>query len=399
MSINGVIFDVSETMLEGGGKAVPGIGDTIKRLQDLGVQIIAAESEGPANSTAKKLSNAGIPVDHIVTRFEVGKNKGSPLWIDHIKQLTGLATNELLYVGDSKYDMITASHSKVVYIHAAWTGTPSEYGLKAPTPPWIAAVVAHIFRKRHAWGWTLTRPDSRGRTIRQLALVDVNTVQQAKIKNDLVEMFKERDEPFVGPMPLREFLALHLTASIYADGLQEQTDVWGMMPSHNGQRVNKMTPWLDTVAKLFRDHYVNNLLVRHRPAKRSRDARREGGIVGAIANQVNTLHLDPTAIQKIAGRTVLILDDFLTKGVTTGVGSVLLSLGGAADTIVVAAVKYGPSSVVLNRPDGARCWDPTQPAPENSAAAVGYTEEPGAFNQDAQNEFIASYQAMQNEHW
>jgi hypothetical protein len=380
-------------------QAVPGIIEAIERLRALGIQIIAAENNGPALATATVLSHAGIPVDHVVTRREVGVNKGSPYWITHICQITGLATNQLLYVGDSRQDMITASHSNVVYIHAAWTGTPSPYGFQAPTPGWVAAVVTHIFRKRHPWGWTLNHPATGGRTIRQLALVDVNAVKQAAIQNDLLAMFKERREPQVGLMPLREFVTLHLTASIYADSLQDQTDTWGTMPSHDGRRVNRMGPRLDIVAKLFRDNYNGELFIRHRVAQHSSDARSQGGISGAITNQIETLHLNPAVTQRIAGRTILLIDDFLTKGVSTGVGRLLLRLGGAHDVLVVASVKYGSSSIVLTRPDDAQRWDPTLAAPVGSAASIRYREVDGTFREAAQNEFIASYRAMQGEQW
>jgi len=398
MSIQGVIFDVSGTMLNG-THAVPGIVDAVSRLRALGVQIVAAQNNGPAQTVATQLSQAGIQVTHVVTRREVGISKGSPRWIEHIRQLTGLATNELLYVGDSRQDMITASHSKVVYIHAAWTGTTSAYGFQAPAPGWVAAVVAHIFRKQHPWGWTLSQPADGGRTIRQLALVDVNVVKQEAIQNDLLAMLKDRREPLVGLMPLREFVILHLTASIYADGLQDQTDTWGTMPSHDGQRTGGMAHSLDTVAKLFRDHYDGELLIRHRPAQHSSDARNQHGMSGAIANQVATLHLNPAAMGKIAGRTVLLIDDFLTKGVSTGVGRLLLRMGEAKDVVTVATGKYGLTTTVMWRLADTQPWDPTRPAPEGSAAAVHHREVEGTFHEAALTEFIASYRAMQREQW
>jgi len=398
MSIQGVIFDVSGTMLNG-THAVPGIVDAVSRLRALGVQIVAAQNNGPAQTVATQLNQAGILCDHVVTRREVGINKGSPRWIEHICRLTGLATNQLIYVGDSELDMITASHSKVVYIHAAWTGTTSAYGFQAPAPGWVAAVVTHIFRKQHSWGWALSQPASGGRTLRQFALVDVNVVKQAAIQNDLVAMLKDRREPQVGLMPLREFVILHLTASIYADGLQDQTDTWGTMPSHDGQRTGRMAHSLDTVAKLFRDRYERDLLIRHQPAQHSSDARSQGGLRGAVANQVATLHLNPAALGRITGRTVLLIDDFLTKGISTGVGRLLLRMGGADDVIVVATGKYGPSTTVFLRPAAEHLWEPTQPALDGSAAAVHYREVDGEFHEAAMDEFIASYRAMQREQW
>lgn len=397
MSVKGVIFDVSDTMLSR-GTAVEGIVDTIDRLRGLGVQVIAVNNDGPQADVARELNATGIQVDHVVTAREVGKNKGSPLWIELIQALTGLQANELLYVGDSKYDMITASHGRVVYLHAAWSGKQSEYGLPAPNPAWVAAVVEHIFRKQHPWGWSYSYQNPGGTPIRQMALADVNVLKRAGIQGNLVEMLKDRGEPQVGLMPLREFVALQLTASIYAEGLQNTTDVWTVMPSHDGQRVSKMGQLFDLTAKLFRDRYTNDLLQRHAPAQHSYEARSQHGLDGAIANQINTLLLNPALVEKIYGKTVLIIDDFLTMGVTTGVGQVLLRMGGAADVITIGVGKFGHRTTVLGRPSGDP-WDVASPAPPNSATTVRRREENGIFHQQALDEFVTSYQAMQGEQW
>lgn len=397
MSIKGVIFDVSDTMLAG-GQAVPGIVAAVERLCGLGVQIIAAATHGPAPRVATQLGRAGIHVDYVVTQHEVGIAKRSPRWIDHIKGLTALQTNELLYVGDSDGDMITASHGRVVYLHAAWSGKQSKYGLPAPSPAWVAAVVEHIFRKRHPWGWSYSYQNPGGTPIRQMALADVNVLKRAGIQDNLVEMLKDREEPQVGQMSLREFVALHLTASIYAEGLQNITDMWTIMPSHDGQRVSKMGQLFDLTAKLFRDRYTNDLLQRHTLAQHSHDARTQHGLDGAIANQIDTLLINPVLAEKVHGKTVLIIDDFLTMGVTTGVGQVLLRMSGAADVVTVAVGKFGYRTMVLGRPAG-EPWDVTRPAPPGSAAAVRRREANGTSHQEARDEFVASYQAMQRERW
>ena len=156
----------------------------------------------------------------------------------------------------------------------------------------------------------------------------------------------------VGRMALREFVVLHLTASISTAGLQGQTDTWGTMPSHDGQRTSRMAQSLEGVAALFRDHYEGALLRRYRPAQQSSDARSQGGIDRAILSQVATLHVNPSTKGKVAGRTV---DD-------------------------------AP-------------WNPFMPAPEGSADRVHHREVEGTFHGEAMEEFIASYRAMQVEQW
>jgi hypothetical protein len=396
MTVKGVIFDVSGTMMRQ-NQAVPGIVEAVQRLHQLGVQIVAVHNDGPQAQVAAYLHQSGIHVDEVVTSREVGRKKGSPLWIDYIKNKTGLRTNELLYVGDSDMDMITASHSKVVYIHASWSVPNNKYGFSAPQPGWVAAVVEHIFRKTHPWGWSFEYLSPSGHHTYQFALANVNVLKSAGIQYDLVEMLKDRQDPKIGQMTLREFVILHLTASIYATGLQDTTDFWSVMPSHDGQRVSRMTDLLDLVAKIFRDHYEGDLLQRHTLAEHSRDARQKG-IDHAIANQANTLLVNPLLTEKINGKRALIIDDFLAMGISVGSGRMLLRMGGAANAVVVAIGKYGPRTTLIGLPSPMH-WDATKPKPAGLDTRIPNQEANGTFHQGALDEFVASYHAMLRERW
>lgn len=397
MSIEGVIFDVSGTLINGIQPAA-GVVDTVQRLRALGIQVVAAHNDGPQRRVSQMLSQAGITVDHIVTRHEVGIAKGSPRWIDRIRQDTGLQTNQLLYVGDSDQDMITASHSKVVYFHAQWSKAQHQYGLAAPAPGYIAAIVAHIFRKQHPWAWQYSYNTIRGTRLRQMALIDGNGAGDDQLKADLIAVLKSTGDPRVGQMPLREFVVLHLIASIYAERLQDETDIWSSYPSRDGRRANQLAQAIDVAAKLFRDNYRPDLLIRHKQATHSRDAfQQRNSIADAIDNQLQTVIVNSIHQPHIAGKTILLFDDFLTRGVTAGIGRQLLLAAGATETLVVAIGKYGPRTHLMAPPQGV-AWDPTTPAP--FAGADCRTREVSQdFDQAALDEFVASHRAMQTEQW
>jgi soluble P-type ATPase len=397
MAVEGVIFDVSDTLITSSGQAVNGVIDAIGRLRGMGVQVIAAHNDGPQGRVAQLLARAGITVDQIVTRHEVGKAKGSPLWIDVIKRDTGLRTNQLIYVGDSDYDMITASHSKVVYMHAEWAKPRGPYGIPAPAPGWVPAVVAHIFRKQHRWYWTLDQRDTQGRRVRKMALIDGNGAGDDRLKAELIATLKSEGDPRVGQMLLRDFVVLHLAASMYEEGVQEAAGIWTTYPGRHGRRTNSLAQALDVTAKLFRDKYRGDLFLRHAPARHSRDAFTSGGIPGAIDNQLTSVHLNPTSARALAGQSVLVIDDFLTRGITTEVGRNLLLAGGASEVITVAVGKYGPTIHLLTKRTG-QLWDPFAPGPLTSAD-FRYDEVRGMTNPAALTEFVASHQAMKAERW
>lgn len=397
MSVEGVIFDVSDTLLTRTNTAVPGTIAMVDRLRGAGVQIIAVHNNGPRTQIAQRLAQAGFMVDLVVTRQSVGISKGSPRWIDWIMGHTGLARHELFYVGDSRYDMITASHSRVVYAHALWANSNHAYGLPAPAPGWVAAVVLHIFRKQHPWAWQYTYQNDQGARLRLMALVDGNGAGDHGLKQDLITLLKDYGHPSMGLLSLREFVVLHLLASIVTERLYEETDVWTSYPSRDGVRRNRLAQALDLTAKLFRDAYLPDLLERHTPAQHSRAAFHAGGIAGAIDNQLTTTRVHPRHAGQLDGKTVLLLDDFLTRGCTTGVGHLALRGAGATDVVIVAVGKYGPWVHILGRPMEHH-WDGIQ-LPPFTGQDVPYDEVHAAFAPTALAEFAASYQAMRQEHW
>src|SRR5439155_24816685 len=142
-----LVCDASGTLLATGLDPQPGVGDMLARLVALGVRVVVAANH-PEAQTRQQLRNAGLLayVDHIVAREHVTKDKGSPVWVDKFRELTGLDANQFFYLGNSLYDMITATRGPMVYSHSAWSGAAAYGdGLVAPSPGWVAAVIQHIF--------------------------------------------------------------------------------------------------------------------------------------------------------------------------------------------------------------------------------------------------------------
>jgi hypothetical protein len=394
MAVKGVIFDVSDTLVAASGAAASGVRAALDRLRNLDVAVVAVSTH-PARQS---LARAGIDVDLLVTKADVKANKGNPVWIDFIKERTGLQTNELIYVGDSDLDMRTAANSHMVYVHAVWAASHGRYGIPAPTPDWVAAVVEHIFRKQHHWYWSLDTQDRDGHRVRTMALIDGNGAGDSNLKNDLIAVLKREESRKVGRMELRDFLVLHLIASLYGEGLTEEVDWWTTYPGRQGQRKQALGSLLEYGAKLFRDKYQPDLFVRHSPAIHSRDARSEGGLLGAIRNQVDTIHLNPALHSHLVGRKVLTIDDFVTDGPTTEVARNMLLAGGSADVINVGIGKYGPNMNVLTlKPGAGQAWNIFAATPQYDNLVFEHRPERGYRDMTALNEFLQSRNAIAGE--
>lgn len=402
MAVRAVIWDVSGTQLQLGadgaelaGPAHPGIAAALARLTAAGVLNVAAGNHGH-RLLDHFLTNAGLRHDLIVGRDDVGKNKGSPEWIDHVCTQLGLRPHELFYVGDSKGDMITASWRGVLYAHAAWSVPRGDYGLTAPAPGWVPAVVQHIFRKARPWFWTLQRQDARGRPVHAMALLDTYGAGDSAIQDALVRLLKSGLDRPVGPMAMAEFVLLHLLSSVYGSRLFGETDWWTTYPGHAGSPHAIMGDFLDVASKLFRKQYRRDLLIRHTAAQKSQPSFVSGHYPRAIRNQATTLNVNAKYRRAVADKRILVLDNFLTRGYSTEHARNLLLAAGAKAVVVACVAKYNAPLHLVTAPD--EPWDAfgrTPPDPKK----YRWEEDWGTRDNDSLGEFQASYQAILAESW
>jgi hypothetical protein len=401
MAIRGVIFDVSDTIINTAGDAVSGILPALERLRALNVQIIAAST----HEVAEDLRQAGISYDLLVTKSMVPqhKAKGSPVWIEYIKRHTGLATNQLIYVGDTKQDMVTAASRNMVYFHASWAaryGIYGQYGIPAPSPGWLAAVVEHIFTKKTPWWWQLDAIDDYGYPVKARTMIAAGRPLGEDIYDKLIEAFKRGAKAMVGTISMRDFTMLHLIASLYAEGLTEETDLWTTYPSSKGSPNLIMGELLSYGSKLFHRKYHGELFQRHSPTINSRYARERGGIPLGVQNQLDSVNINPEHRQNLSGKRVLVFDDNLTWGPTIESARNMLIAGGAARVISVGIGKFGPGFNVIGiRPKAGSLWDPFSSAPQYENIELQYQKYVGDTNDEAQDQFIASYEAMKAARW
>lgn len=399
MVVEAVIFDVTNTLIKPSGQVPEGIIETVERLQQMGVKVIAAKNDGSASSVVSRLKKAGISVDLAFTETETKVSKGSQKWIDLIMQETGFVKNQLIYVGKNDQDMRTAANSRLFYIHAEWSTPRGIYGIPAPKPQWVAAVVQHIFRKKHRWWWMLDCEDDRNLPVRKRALINGDGAGDDELKQELISAIKDNNLRKVGPMSLKTFVLLHLMASMYEEGLfLEPSWWWANYPSRNPNNVSPMKDFLETASKLFHHHYQEKLFIRANLAMHSRDARKLS-FDKALENQLTTVQLNPDLQNELFGRVVLVVDDFITAGPTTEVARNLLMAANVSEAIFVAVGKYGHSNkLVTISGKGNSNWSPFETTTLD-AISHGQTSAQGTFNPKALEEFLASYRAMETESW
>ena len=369
MTVKAVILDLDGTLIdEVSGKPVPGIEQMLEDLHKDDLKIAVASNKSRA---ARKLKQAGLEPDFLLTRSVVKENKGSPKWVYKACEAFSVESNELLILGDSDLDMRTAVNARVIYFHAGWSKPSYRYGILVREPWVFRVMVREFFMKSIYWYWWLQNRDSAGRPIAARAMVDSRGAGIDVFQNDLVQFLKEGGSPRVGRFSLRGFVMLHLLGSIYGSGLYRRADTWTTYPGSGSDANAALGPILFYASRLFRDRYVDYLFIRHRHAVDSGEARRRGERhLIDFPNQINTVHLNEQHRSAVEDKAILVVDDFETEGYSMECARNLLLEAGASEVMCVSISKYRKPRFLLTPADG-YTWDPFVPV----------THAPGAFDQ------------------
>jgi hypothetical protein len=340
VTIRAIVFDVSGTLLNKHNRPVDGVLEMLQEIAGAGFQLIAAMNETRAH-TSNALRIGGIDhfFDHVVTRTDTGVPKGSPVWVQKFTEATAFSANEIAYLGDSDRDMITATRGPMLYFHAAWSvADPNKYGFRAESPKWFSDVSLRILLKGTPWYWRTTDNSSWPQPIEIRALLAAGDLLDDPLKSDLLQLLKhDRDVLSSAEMSIRDFVSLHLLASIFHDDLFSM-DLWTCIPGHAGARNLTLEPTLQLAANLSRTKFRPDLIQRTHEAERSNVAYWRGGTTEAMKVQLSSLAVNPK--YRLAGKRVLVLDNYLTHGTTTEAVRMLLYMAGAAEVVSVAVGKY-----------------------------------------------------------
>lgn len=390
MAVKAVVLDLDGTLIDPVGNPVPGIPEMISEIKALNLQLAVASNQPGAS---RKLSRAGLHVDLIIDKTLMqGINKGSPAWVDKAAEEFGIERNELVWLGDSDLDMRSAVNASVVYFNAGWSKPQYPYGITISHPSILPILLRECFMKLANWYWECSETDHRGRGIISKAMMDSRGAGIPVFQWELINFLKDGGNPTVGPIRVRDFIMWHLVGSIYGDRFYREVDIWTVYPGSKGGTNKALGPYATLLARLFRDRYIDNIFTRYTHSVDSGEARRQGTQVDFL-NQVNTMCLNSEHQARIQGKTIVVVDDFITRGYSCECARNLLFEGGASSVICVNIGKYGVAPQVatrlLNNP-----WNPFQ-ATQHTMRQFSLRPGHGVFDQNALIIISESYRRFQ----
>lgn len=276
--------------------------------------------------------------------------------VKYVLNELNLAENEVVLLGAKDDDMRTALNGGILFLRATWYASKTDYGLEFSTPRDVAKFIDIFCKREHYWCFKIDNPE-----FRYFALAPFSTYkpQYATYSKDARSTAKHGSgHP--------EFWVSALITSIYFTGLYKEIDYICSYPGHKTGFGNKiMNEPMMIFGRCFNKNYIPDLIYRHQDAPKSQTARIEGRTT-SHENQLNTIHIRPDPIKKIEtearyahpptkrGKTVLVLDDFCTRGYSleaarqylekTGCKTILVSWLKTINTDIVKLEKIGELS-------------------------------------------------------
>jgi hypothetical protein len=268
--------------------------------------------------------------------------KPKPEAMQFVLRDRGWSSDEVVYVGTTENDMITARHARLLFLNAVWHGGQTQYGYIFRSPMEIARFIDCFCLKSHSWFWKIEQGDLRVYTIGPYATISPRFAHAASYSSHARITAKNLggDASFWGHL---------LSAAVYFSGIANQCNY---VCSYPGHRTDSSKPVLEEALKILADclgqKYLGRLIVRHQTAVKSQRARAEGGNV-AVDNQLNTIHLNRNPVKNASGQTyirtplrtgkvVLVVDDICTEGNSLEAARAYIKATGA-DVISLAWLK------------------------------------------------------------
>ena len=246
----------------------------------------------------------------------------------YIRELFGYESHECIYVGASENDMQTAVNGNLLFLRAAWYQGETDYGFEFSTPMDIARFVDTFCVRDHLWCIQINDPK-----VKYYSLAPFSTYKpeyqmysqsaKAALKNNI-------GNP--------EFWFFALVTSLYFSGIHKEINYITIVPSHKSGSVgNIIGDALNIFGKCFRKKFMPDLVLRHTKAVKSQTAK-QLGLVADLKNQLNTIHINKAPVRDSKGsyksypaknKTVLLADDFCTKGDSLAAAKFYLEATGA----------------------------------------------------------------------
>jgi hypothetical protein len=295
-----------------------------------------------------------------------------------------LKHSDVIVLGASNADLFMAANSQTLLARCNWVHLEDRirnYGLPVREPKGISKLIEFL-RDRDPWYFHWQASDTEVFSLTNAGTIGELDAGIVRLNVKLKGCLKE------GKIQNRKEFIAHLLSSLYATDTVRSIDVWGWYPSSvAGNENNEVMREFCTLARtMFGRRTKGPLFVRHKTASARH---RQKGDRTDPSEQIQTVHINPAYKGLIEGKTIGVLDDYLTHGLSFGVASSLLFKAGAKKVVGITMGKFGHCAQV---------WDiqihDDAYAPIRNFRDSGYYEMRGKTSSAAQAGFAKKFQHL-----
>lgn len=297
-----------------------GLYNALSNLVDKGDKIIFTSAQSSKLQTLRqhfKFGNFGLRKD--VDAF-IKKNKSS----------------YFIVLGAGELDFYLAVNNKVLFFFPEWAENQNDkarrYGLNVSTVSVFTKIV-DIIKNQSSWYYSLKVDD----ITQVFSLTSANTRGAHSAKEvDLVDGFRSLLKE--GKRKYMNVLLYHFLASITNNEAFRDINDWAIFPSSSTQLNREMLVFKERARYLMKGMKKDPLFLRDKVVPKSHHMR-----TGRIPcdRHFQSIVLNPVYKNKLKGRSICILDDYLTNGTSFETVRNLLVNQGVKKIICVSLGKFG----------------------------------------------------------
>lgn len=218
-------------------------------------------------------------------------------------------SSHVVLVGSSDVDLHLTSSKKILLLNPLWSAIQEEkavkYGFGVSTPAKLNQII-RILNNQNVWFYEL----AVGEKTKVYSLTNANTrgVQSSEI--ELIEGFNRLLKH--GQNKYFEVLLLHFLASIINNTEFQEVDIWGIMPSSSTSLNANMVEIKEKARILMAKRLKEPVFIRHTSTTKSHYMEHAERL--HCDRHFDSIIINPYYKKRIRGKTVCILDDYLTNG-------------------------------------------------------------------------------------
>ncbi|YCA46022.1 phosphoribosyltransferase (plasmid) [Bacillus sp. JZ8] len=277
----------------------PGVKELITNLhKDSNIIYFISHDAGKARRLKQDFINEGLDFVRATTRQNVRN------------VIQNGSNNYLVIVGSQKEDLYLAANKKILLLNPLWSdiqdAEAAKYGIDIPSPEDLYKVIKTITNNT-SWFYE-ARINEKAKVY---SLTRANTFGVSETEAEMVNGFRNYLKH--GNKAYYKVLLYHFIASISNNEEFNNVDIWAIMPSSGTEPNKDLTAFKEYARFLTNKRMKDPLFLRHKAITKSHK----------IANRQERLYckrhfpsiiINPYYKGKLKGKTICILDDYLTNG-------------------------------------------------------------------------------------